>query len=334
MLPPLFGRPPADPTEERRIRCLAAARHAPASQAAARPHHHRELGRRPGRPDRRAAWLPSPHRLPLAAPLQRRRHRRPGGPAPLGPPAAAFRTGAWTHHRPGRNRPTPTAGPPGRRWPGRGRCAAVGPLDPGRPGRCRPGRRHPGRPQPGPPHPGGRGGALADGALLEHQRRPPVRPNRAAIIARSTAPPPATIVICADELGPVLPGSFPPPPGWSTDGHRIKAPLQLGPRSRQDPGGWRGATLRRPGGHPHGPVPYLGRLPAAAGRGRAGQPDRSAGGHHRQPVQPLQLLGPSVAGRPSADPPGVHPGRCVLAEAAGGMVAAGSPRGVGRPALR
>jgi transposase len=31
MLPPLFARPPADPTEERRIRRLAHARHAPAS---------------------------------------------------------------------------------------------------------------------------------------------------------------------------------------------------------------------------------------------------------------------------------------------------------------
>jgi hypothetical protein len=35
-------------------------------------------------------------------------------------------------------------------------------------------------------------------------------------------------VICADELGPVIPGSFPPPPGWSPDGHRIKAPLEYG----------------------------------------------------------------------------------------------------------
>ena len=32
-------------------------------------------------------------------------------------------------------------------------------------------------------------------------------------------------MICADELGPVIPRSFPPSPGWSTDGHRIKAPL-------------------------------------------------------------------------------------------------------------
>jgi hypothetical protein len=35
-------------------------------------------------------------------------------------------------------------------------------------------------------------------------------------------------VICADELGPVIPRSFPPAPGWSTDGHRIKAPLDYG----------------------------------------------------------------------------------------------------------
>ncbi len=28
-----------------------------------------------------------------------------------------------------------------------------------------------------------------------------------------------------DELGPVIPRTFPPAPGWSPDGHRIKAPL-------------------------------------------------------------------------------------------------------------
>jgi hypothetical protein len=32
-------------------------------------------------------------------------------------------------------------------------------------------------------------------------------------------------VICADELGPVIPRSFPPAPGWTADGHRVKAPL-------------------------------------------------------------------------------------------------------------
>jgi hypothetical protein len=32
-------------------------------------------------------------------------------------------------------------------------------------------------------------------------------------------------VICADELGPVIPRSFPPAPAWSPDGRRIKAEL-------------------------------------------------------------------------------------------------------------
>jgi DDE superfamily endonuclease len=35
-------------------------------------------------------------------------------------------------------------------------------------------------------------------------------------------------VICADELGPVVPRSFPPAPGWTLDGHRVKAPLDYG----------------------------------------------------------------------------------------------------------
>jgi transposase len=41
-----------------------------------------------------------------------------------------------------------------------------------------------------------------------------------------TAPPEGSTVICADELGPVIPRTFPPAPGWSPDGHRIKAPLE------------------------------------------------------------------------------------------------------------
>jgi hypothetical protein len=31
--------------------------------------------------------------------------------------------------------------------------------------------------------------------------------------------------VCTDELGPVVPRTFPPAPGWSVNGHRIKAPL-------------------------------------------------------------------------------------------------------------
>ena len=33
-------------------------------------------------------------------------------------------------------------------------------------------------------------------------------------------------MVCADELGPVVPRTFPPAPGWSADGHRVKAPLE------------------------------------------------------------------------------------------------------------
>ena len=32
-------------------------------------------------------------------------------------------------------------------------------------------------------------------------------------------------MICADELGPVIPRTFPPAPAWSPGGHRIKAEL-------------------------------------------------------------------------------------------------------------
>jgi len=35
-------------------------------------------------------------------------------------------------------------------------------------------------------------------------------------------------VLCVDELGPISPRTFAPAPGWSRDGHRIKAPLEYG----------------------------------------------------------------------------------------------------------
>lgn len=33
-------------------------------------------------------------------------------------------------------------------------------------------------------------------------------------------------MICVDELGPITPRTYPPAPGWSRDGRRIKAPLE------------------------------------------------------------------------------------------------------------
>ena len=61
-----------------------------------------------------------------------------------------------------------------------------------------------------------------------------------------TAPPPGSTVICADELGPVIPRTFPPAPGWSGDGHRIKAPLEY---SRGPEKTWVYGGLRVADGH-------------------------------------------------------------------------------------
>jgi hypothetical protein len=42
--------------------------------------------------------------------------------------------------------------------------------------------------------------------------------------------------MCADELGPAVPRTFPPAPGWSPGGHRVKAPPGVFPRAGQDLG--------------------------------------------------------------------------------------------------
>ena len=57
------------------------------------------------------------------------------------------------------------------------------------------------------------------------ERRSGLRPKRTPIVALYTDPPEGATVLCVDELGPVTPRTFPPAPGWSPDGHRIKAPL-------------------------------------------------------------------------------------------------------------
>jgi hypothetical protein len=49
---------------------------------------------------------------------------------------------------------------------------------------------------------------------------------RTAVVEVYTAPPTGSTVICADELGPVIPRTFAPAPGWSPGRHRIKAPLE------------------------------------------------------------------------------------------------------------
>jgi DDE superfamily endonuclease len=52
-----------------------------------------------------------------------------------------------------------------------------------------------------------------------------VRPKRAAVVNCYTDPPAGATTLCLDELGPVTARSYPPAPGWSVTGHRIKAPL-------------------------------------------------------------------------------------------------------------
>jgi len=41
-----------------------------------------------------------------------------------------------------------------------------------------------------------------------------------------TSPPEGATTSCVDELGPVIPRTFPPAPGWSPTGHRLHAPLE------------------------------------------------------------------------------------------------------------
>jgi hypothetical protein len=60
------------------------------------------------------------------------------------------------------------------------------------------------------------------GGHLEPLEGPGLRPKRTRIIGLYTHPPDGATVVCADELGPVIPRAFPPAPGWSPDGHRIK----------------------------------------------------------------------------------------------------------------
>ncbi|CCF85354.1 transposase [Nitrolancea hollandica Lb] len=66
---------------------------------------------------------------------------------------------------------------------------------------------------------------MAASPHLGREHRSGICPKRARIVARSTAPPEGATILCLDELGPVSPRTFPPAPGWSPDGHRIKAPL-------------------------------------------------------------------------------------------------------------
>ena len=49
---------------------------------------------------------------------------------------------------------------------------------------------------------------------------------RTVVVTHSIQPPEGSTTICTDELGPVIPRTFAPAPSWSSNGHRMKAPLE------------------------------------------------------------------------------------------------------------
>jgi len=61
---------------------------------------------------------------------------------------------------------------------------------------------------------------------VDDEQRSGLCPKRTHIVGLYTQPPEGATVVCADELGPVVPRTFAPAPGWSVDGHRVKAPLE------------------------------------------------------------------------------------------------------------
>lgn len=81
---------------------------------------------------------------------------------------------------------------------------------------------------------------------MGRQLRSRLRPKRAEIVSLYTAPPENGTILALDELGPVIPRCFPPAPGWSADGHRIKAPLEY---SRGTEKVWVYGALRVRDGH-------------------------------------------------------------------------------------
>ncbi|WP_224283879.1 hypothetical protein [Streptomyces sp. LS1784] len=71
--------------------------------------------------------------------------------------------------------------------------------------------------------------------VLDQLQGPGLRGKRTRVVGLYTCPPADATVVCVDEPGPVIPRTFPPAPGWSPDGHRIKSELNYG-RGPERPG--------------------------------------------------------------------------------------------------
>src|SRR5258708_36199723 len=178
-------------------------------------------------------------------------------------------------------------------------------MDAGHADRRRPAARHPGGPQSGAPHLPPRGCALAAHAAVGDEQRSRLRPQspkRARIVALSTPPPEGATVLCVDELGPVTPRNFPPAPGWSADGHRIKVPLdyERGPEKVWVYGALAvrdGQVLKR-----DRPRTQHRGLSGAAARRRRNLSARRSLPDRRQFGQPPEWTDPGVARGPPPDP--------------------------------
>jgi Helix-turn-helix domain len=174
--PALSARPPTDPAEERTLRRLASARHAPASliqrariiTASWDGASVAELAQWLGcHPKTVYKWLHRFNADGLDGLADLPRPGLPGGSAST----SAAGSSSWPAH----NRPAACTRAARGCWPRPARGA--GALDPGRLGRSRPGRGHRRGPQPGPPDPAQRTGALAAHAVVGDQHDPDFVPK-------------------------------------------------------------------------------------------------------------------------------------------------------------
>ena len=219
------------------------------------------------------AALPPADGARAARPLQRRGRRRAGRPAGGRAHAAADGGRAQPGPGPGGDHAAGAAGARGGRRAGsRGRRRARAS------GRSTPSPRRPRRPASGSSGSQVRRIFLAERVRWRRTRTwttspdPEFAPKGRGSSPSTPARPAGATVLDADELGPVIPRTFPPAPGWSPDGHRIKAPPGVRPGPREGVGLRRPARAGRPGPHLHRPVPQHRRLPAAAPGARPGQP--------------------------------------------------------------
>jgi hypothetical protein len=136
------------------------------------------------------------------------------------------------------------------------------------------------------------------------------------------------------ELGPVIPRTFPPAPGWSPGGHRIKAPLQYarGPDKTWIYGGLRVAnrqaiTMCAPSRNSTSYQDFVAQAEQANPEGTIWVITDNLSSHDSKSTRGL-------AGRPSPHPPRLHPQGRMLAEPARRLVADLPAPGAGRAGIR